>query len=35
MTITYALVQVDGKIAYENGKVDMITNSSCDGVDYE
>ena len=35
MIITNALIQMVGKIADENGKVDIITNSSCDGVDYE
>ena len=34
MIITYALIQMVGKIADENG-VDIITNSACDGVDYE
>ena len=35
MIITYALIQTVGKIAHENGKVDFIINSSCDGVDCE
>ena len=35
MIITNALIQMVGKIADENGKVDIITNRSCDGVDYE
>ena len=35
MIITHALIQMLGKIADENGKVDVITNRSCDGVDYE
>ena len=35
MIITHALIQMVGQIADENGKVDIITNCSCDGVDYE
>ena len=35
MIITYALIQMVGKIADENGKVGIITSSSCDGVDCE
>ena len=35
MIITDALIQMVGKIADENGKVDFITSSTCDGVDSE
>ena len=35
MIITYALIRMVGKNSDENGMVDVITNSSCDGVDYE
>ena len=35
MIVTYALIQMVGTVANESGKVDIITNRSCDGVDCE